>query len=120
MKQAQKFKKPQTITIASTMCWVWGLLLLLIGLAIGFPAIAMKGNISILLFFAIWGGAYCVAGFALPRRKWSVRWWLSILSFLSAAILLLMQVTVSLFGVLLNIAVVGLVMMSWKWLGENR
>jgi hypothetical protein len=115
-----KVKTPQNIRIASILCWIWGVLLSLIGLAIGLPAIILSGNIAIVLIFSLWGGAYCVAGFALPRRKWSVGWWSIGLCVLSTLLLLLLQVKVSLFGILLNLAIGAIVVSSWKWLQQNR
>ena len=101
-------------TIASALFWFWGVLVLLVGFAIGYPAFAMHEDIAPLLLFAIWGVSFCLGGFALRRRRWGVRWWGSFLCIISAGALLLAQVKLSLLGVAINLAALGLVLGSWQ------
>jgi cobalamin biosynthesis protein CobD/CbiB len=92
---------------------------LLIGFAIGYPALAKQGNIVPLVVSTTWGIAFGLGGLALRRGRWGVRWWLSALCIVSIVALLLAQATISLPGMLVNAVVLVLLMVSWKSLGRR-
>lgn len=119
MDQPQELANSKAIGVAATICWVWGVVMLLSGFAVGYPALAKHGNIVPLLAFAAWGIAFGLGGFALRRGRWSARWWVSALCVVSIAALLLVRVPISLLGVLVNAAVLVLLMISWKSLGRR-
>src|SRR6185295_521177 len=87
--------------LASILFWFWGVFLLLSGFAVGYPALMVRGALGPLLFLCTWGLACCVAGFALRRGRWGVRWWGSALCVVSSVLLLLLHSPASLVGVAL-------------------
>ena len=101
-------------SIASALLWFWGVLVLLAAFAIGYPALVTHRSMAPLLLLGAWGVAYCVGGFALRKRRWGVRWWGSALCVVSALVLLLMQVALSLPGAAINIAALGFILGSWR------
>ncbi len=102
-------------SIASSLLWLWGALVLLAGFAVGYPALMTQGTPVFLVAFAVWGTATCLAAFALRKRRWGVRWWASALCLLSALTMLLMNVKLSLLGVALNILALVLIVISWRF-----
>jgi len=106
--------KSRLISAVSMLFWVWGILVLLSGFAIGYPAVATRGAFGPLVVTAVWGIAYCLGGFALRRRQWGVRWWGSALCIISTLVLLVIQVRVSSLGVAVNVAALVLIAMSWR------
>lgn len=105
---------------ASTLLWFWGMLVLLVGFAIGYPALMTQGTPAVLIAFGLWGFASCLAAFALRKRRWAVRWWGSALCILSAAVMLVIQVKISPLGIALNIGAVVLLLLSWNLPGGVR
>ena len=106
--------------IASIAFWLWGILVLLIGFAIGYPALMIDGSAMFLILFGVWGIAYCLGGYALAKRRWGVRWWGTSLCVLSIIVLLLAQVKISMVGALINLIALGLIIASWKQTYENK
>jgi hypothetical protein len=119
MSQPQGIASSKVIAIASTLCWAWGTLVLLIGFAVGYPALAKQGNIVPLVVSTAWGIAFGLGGLALRQGRWGVRWWVSALCSVSIVALLLAQATISLLGILVNAVVLVLLMISWKSLGRR-
>lgn len=106
--------KSRLNSIASVLLWLWGILILLSGIAVGYPVLATQGSILPMLAFATWGVVTCLAAFALRNRQWGVRWWGSVLCAVSALIMVLVQVKVSLIGAALNVGVLALILCSWN------
>lgn len=105
------------LTAASAIFWIWGILLLVSGVAVGYPALASSGNFVPLVLMVAWGSTYCVGGFALRRKVWGVRWWSSVLCLFSVAILLVVGVKVSMLGAAVNVLALVLIVLSWRALG---
>lgn len=101
-------------SIASTLLWLWGILIVLIGLAIGIPAFATQGTSLPILVFGVWGVVICASAYALRKRKWGVRWWATALCVVSTAIMILAQNRLSLLGMAINIGAIALVLFSWN------
>src|SRR6185503_1955241 len=60
---------PAGVRIASTICWIVGVLTILVGVAIGIPAISSGAG---LLFIAVNGGAgviVCIAAVQIRRQR---------------------------------------------------
>src|SRR6185503_8122845 len=60
---------PAGVRIASTLCWIVGVLTILVGVAIGIPAISSGAG---LLFIAVNGGAgviVCIAAVQIRRQR---------------------------------------------------
>ena len=100
-------------SIASTLFWVWGVLILLVGFAVGYPALMQHGLVMPLFSFGLWGASFCFGGYALRRRLYGVRWWGSIICVLSVIVLLFARVQLSLVGMLINTVSLGLIIASW-------
>lgn len=101
-------------SIASNLLWLWGALVLFGGLAIGYPVLVSQGNPAILIGFGVWGVATCLAAFSLRKRRWGARWWGGGLCVISALTMLVIGVKLSLLGLLVNVAVLVLILMSWQ------
>ena len=99
---------------ASILFWLWGVLIFSVGVAIGYSSLTLHNSALPLLLFASWGVAFCVGGFALPRRRWGVRWWASLLCNLSVVALLSAQVRLSLVGVAINVLALSFILISWR------
>jgi hypothetical protein len=57
------------VRIASTLCWVVGILTILVGLAVGIPALAVPGGALFLAVNLLAGGAVCVAAVLIRRQR---------------------------------------------------
>jgi len=59
------------LLVASTLCWIWGVLLFLVTLALGIPFIAMGMYQALILpiILLMLCGFYITAGVAVRRRK---------------------------------------------------
>ena len=99
---------------ASALMWLWGFLALLSAAALGFPALALNGNVAPMAMFGTWGVVHCIAAFALRKRRWGGRWLASALCLLSVAALLLMpRMMISLLGAAINAGALLLILLSW-------
>ncbi len=119
MSQPQGIASSKVIAIASALCWAWGTLVLLIGFAVGYPALARRGNVVPLVVSTACGLAFGLGGFALRQGRWSARWLVSALGIVSIGALLLAQATISLLGMLVNAVVLVLLLVPWKPLGRR-
>jgi hypothetical protein len=110
---------PHILSVACILFWLWGVLLLLSAVAIGYPAMVTRSSIAPAALLVVWGVAYVIGGFALRRRIWGVRWWASALSGLSAVVLFIVQYKLSLLGVAVNVAALALIILSWRVLAPT-
>lgn len=98
--------------VSSILFWFWGICIL-IGI---FVMILMHGGRippTIPLTFALWGVAFCAAGFAMRRRRWGVRWWGAGLCVVSVVILLVFYTPQVIIGIAINLGALGLLLASW-------
>jgi hypothetical protein len=107
-------EKSRLNSIASSLLWLWGILVLLIGVSLGYPAFATHGATLPLIMFGIWGVVVCVAAFAMRKRRWGVRWWSTALCVISAVLIMLPLNKFSLFGAAINVGALVLVLLSWN------
>ncbi len=108
-RQAERFN-----SVASILFWLWGVIVLSVGFAVGYPNLMAHESANPLFLFCLWGAAYCVGGFALGGRRWGVRWWGSLLCVGSIAVLLLVRVQLSPLGVAVNVMALGFILASWR------
>ena len=108
-RQAARFN-----SVASILFWLWGVLILCVGLAVGYPTLIARGSAVPLLLFCLWGAAFCAGGFALRGNRWRVRWWGSLLCVGSIVLLLLAQVRLSPVGVAVNALALAFILASWR------
>jgi len=57
------------VRIASTLCWVVGILTILVTLAVGIPAISTRGGALFLAVNLVAGGAVCLAAILIRRQR---------------------------------------------------
>jgi hypothetical protein len=60
---------PAGVLIASTLCWVVGILTILITLAVAIPTISSSGTPLFLAVNLLAGGAVCVAAILIRRQR---------------------------------------------------
>lgn len=60
---------PAGVRIASTLCWVVGVLTILVALAVGIPAISSGGGVLFLTVNLVAGGAVCAAAVLIRRQR---------------------------------------------------
>jgi uncharacterized membrane protein (DUF2068 family) len=116
-------RPPTGVLVASTLCWIWGILCTLTAVALGIPAIAeptLRMGLIVAAVFLICGVIYCVAGFLIRRRN-PVGGWIAIISagVLSALELLALATTgprnlgaLATFGI--NITIVLVLIFNWR------
>lgn len=59
---------PTGVRIASTLCWVVGVLTILVSLAVGIPALSAPGGTLFFLVNVLAGAAVCVAAVLIRRQ----------------------------------------------------
>ena len=115
-------RPPTGILVASTLCWIWGIICTLSALALGIPAAAeptLRVGMIVAIIFLLCGIVYCLAGFLIRRRS-VVGGWIAIISagLLSALELLgLASGTRNLgaaAGLGINIAIVAVLLLNWR------
>jgi hypothetical protein len=60
---------PAGIRIASTLCWIVGVLTILVALAIGIPAISSGAGLLFIAVNGVAGAIACVAGVLIRRQR---------------------------------------------------
>jgi hypothetical protein len=60
---------PTGVRIASTLCWVVGILTILIGFAVGIPAISSGTGLLFIIINVLAGGIVCVAAVQIRRQR---------------------------------------------------
>jgi len=116
-------RTPQGVLVASTLCWLWGVVVLLSSVALLIPAVAMHGVGSVEVLFPaamfLVSCAYLFAGYALRRQRRAGGW-----SGGSAAVLMVGLLVrsglpgVTIIAFLVNVAIVALVLLNWRHLGR--
>ena len=60
---------PAGVRIASTLCWIVGVVTILIALAIGIPAISSGAGLLLIAVYGIAGAIVCVAAVQIRRQR---------------------------------------------------
>jgi hypothetical protein len=121
LERADPMSSPKLhlVTATSIVFWLWGVVLILSGIAIGYPALAKSGTGGPLAVLVTWGLAYCICGIALRRRQWGVRWWAGGLCIISIVVLFNLSLRISLVGIVLNMLALALIAGSWRALDND-
>jgi hypothetical protein len=98
------------IRTASTLAWLWGVLLLLISSAILMPLIIQEQNFTIPLLLLTLGIAQCLSGYLLRKQLWYSGWVALVTSLLSIFTVLQIRAAISILGLALSIFVIILVL----------
>ena len=67
--KASPSQAPTGVRIASTLCWVVGILTILVALAVGIPAMSSAGGALFLTVNLLAGGAVCAAAVLIRRQR---------------------------------------------------
>lgn len=110
----EESKKSVYLSVASTLAWVWGILMLLASIAIGIPAIFMSENPGLLILMLVIGGLYCFSGYGLRKKRRVAGVVALIIAGLILILNIIFPVRVSLLVILVNLAIIILVLISWK------
>jgi len=117
-------RTPTALVVASTLCWIWGVLCGLGGLALLIPALKIPGlGVGAVVFaaaFVVVGGVYCAAGYYLRKARLAGAW----LALASAGIVSALELRGiaeirsitpgAIAGLVVNIAIVLLVALNWR------
>ncbi len=97
------------MNIASTLCWLLGILNVLGGLALGIPAFSTGKSLEFPLIISAVGAGLCYAGYGLRKRQRTagvLAIILSVAAFISPPVI----------GFLLGLSIIILTLVNWKQL----
>ena len=60
---------PTGVRVASTLCWIVGVLTILVNVAVGIPAISRGGSLLFVAVNLVAGGLVCVAAVLIRRQR---------------------------------------------------
>ncbi len=102
------------LSIASTVAWIWGILTLFGAVAIGVTAISMGKNVAFPILMLAIGGLYCFSGYGLRKKRRIA----GVVALIVPGVVLILNMIsptrVSLLAILINLAIIILVLISWK------
>lgn len=102
------------LSVASTLAWIWGILMLFSAIAIGIPAISMGKSLGFPILMLVIGGLYCFSGYGLRKKRRVAGVVALIIAGLILILNIIFPVRVSLLVILVNLAIIILVLISWK------
>lgn len=112
--------RPQGLSIASTLCWLWGVVLLVVGLYQIVRATAgprswtgpsLYAGVLLLL-----GGMYVYGGYALRKQRQAGGWVSGAAAVLMSTLPLHEPAMQSPWGIVMNLAILGLILANWRHL----
>ena len=62
-------RAPVGVRVASTLCWIVGILTILVNVAVGIPAISAGRSLVLVVVNLVAGAAVCVAAFLIRRQR---------------------------------------------------
>jgi len=102
------------INVASTLCWVWGALMVLSSVAVAIPMIAMNRSLLVPAILLVLAMVLCYAGYGLRKGRRAAAW----TAVVACGLIALMQVGnvtgVAILGLICNVTVVTLVILNWR------
>ena len=110
----EESKKTLYLSIASTLAWIWGILMLFSAIAIGIPAISMGNSLGFPILMLVIGGLYCFSGYGLRKKRRIAGVVALVVSGLVLILNIISPARVSLLAILVNLAIIILVLISWK------
>ena len=60
---------PIGVRVASTLCWIVGVLTILVNVGVGIPVISAGGNVFFVAVNLVAGGAVCLAALLIRRQR---------------------------------------------------
>jgi len=110
----EESKKTLYLSIASTLAWIWGILMLFSAVAIGVPAISMGNSLGFPILMLVIGGLYCFSGYGLRKKRRIAGVVALVVSGLVLILNIISPARVSLLAILVNLAIIILVLINWK------
>ena len=104
------------LSTASTLAWIWGLLMVFGGVALGFPALSMGHSLVLPVILFVLGSALCYGGYGLRRKRRAASILAVGVSALTVIFHLFMHVGPGPVGIIVNLAIIVLVLVNWKHL----
>ncbi len=112
--------RPQSLSIASTVCWLWGAVLLVVGVYQIVRATAGQRSWTGPTLYAgvllLLGGMFVFGGFALRRQRQAGAWVSGAAAVLVSALPLHEPAIQSPMGIAMSLAILGLVLANWRHL----
>lgn len=112
----EESKERLYLSIASTLAWIWGILMLFSAIVIGVPAISMGKSLGFPILMLVIGGLYCFSGYGLRKKRRAAGMVALVVSGLVLILNMIFPTRVSLLAILVNLAIIILVLISWKQL----
>lgn len=110
----EESKKRLYLSIAFTLAWIWGILMLFSAIAIGIPAISMGKGLGFSVLMLVIGGLYCFSGYGLRKKRRIAGVVALVVSGLVLILNIMSPARVSLLAILVNLAIIILVLINWK------
>jgi len=110
----EESKERLYLSVTSTLAWIWGILTLFSAIAIGVPAISMGKSVGFPILMLAVGGLYSFSGYGVRKKR---RLAGVVALVVSGVVLILNMISparVSLLAISVNLAIIILVLISWK------
>ncbi len=65
----QRIDKSKTLLAASTLSWIWGILMVVSSLALGIPHLYLGGDLAYPILLLILGMLLCFSGYGLRKKR---------------------------------------------------
>src|SRR3989442_9508198 len=119
---AASAQRPQGLLIASTLCWIWGILAGLMGVALLVPAAARPKLGSGLAIFAlaslVLGVVFCIAGYLVRKARLIGGWIAVVTAGLLSVLQLLTGARAGSVALAVNLPIIAPV--GWHWPPPRR
>lgn len=102
------------LSVASTLAWIWGILMLFSAIAIGIPAISMGKSLGFPILMLVIGGLYCFSGYGLRKKRRIAGVVALVVSGLVLILNIISPARMSPLTILVNLAIIILVLIRWK------
>lgn len=112
----EESKERLYLFIASTLAWIWGILMLFTAIAFGIPAISMGATLVGPILMLVTAGLYCFSGYGLRKKRRIAGVVALVVPGLTLIVHVIFPVRISLLAILVNLAIIILVLISWKGL----
>ena len=110
----QNLSSRRELKIASTLSWLWGILLLVSSVALGIPMASQGGPLVLPVLLVVLAILFCVAGHGVRKQRLYASWLAVVSSIASSILLLLLRFSISPVGILIGLVVTILVIKNWK------
>jgi len=110
----EESKKRLYLSIASTLAWILGILMLFTAIALGVPAISMGLPLIGPILMLVFSGLYCFSGYGLRKERRIAGVVALVVSGITLIFHVIFPVRISPLAILVNLAIIILVLINWK------